>query len=118
MNIGEFAARTGVSADTLRYYEKVGVLRQITRDASGHRVFGERDLDWIAFVLRLKATAMPLADIRRYAQLRAEGVATLVERRRMLERHAQHLEDKLARDRDHLAAIRAKIAYYEQQDPA
>ena len=117
MNIGEFAARTGVSADTLRYYEKVGVLRRITRDASGHRVFDARDLDWIGFVLRLKATAMPLADIRRYAQLRAEGAATFAERRRMLERHARHLQDKLARDRDHLAGIRAKIAYYAQHDP-
>ncbi|MES1924117.1 MerR family transcriptional regulator [Salinisphaera sp. T31B1] len=114
MNIGEFATRSGVSADTLRYYEKIGVLRTIARNASGHRVYDVRDLDWIAFVLRLKDTAMPLADIRRYAELRAQGDATCDERRQMLEAHAGHLQKKIQRDRDHLAAMQAKIAFYDR----
>jgi len=118
LNISEFAARSGVSADTLRYYEKIGVLRQTARNASGHRVFDSRDLDWIAFVLRLKATAMPLADIRRYAELRAQGESTFGERRQMLETHVRHLEERIARDRDHRRNLHAKIAFYAQNNPA
>ncbi|MBO9469925.1 MerR family transcriptional regulator [Endozoicomonas sp. G2_2] len=114
MNIRQFAERSGVSADTLRYYEKIGVLRRIARNPSGHRQFDRSDLDWIAFVLRLKATGMPLADIRRYAELRSQGPATEAERQALLEAHARDLETRIARDRGHLAAINDKIAFYRQ----
>ena len=67
LSIRQFAARTGLSADTLRYYEKIGLLRQVARDASGFRVYGPRDLEWIGFILRLKDTGMALDDIIRYA---------------------------------------------------
>lgn len=116
LNIGEFAARSGVSADTLRYYEKIGVLRQIARNASGHRVFDKGDLDWIAFVTRLKDTGMPLAGIREYAQLRHQGAATAARRRALLEDHAAALEQRLARAQDSLSLIRAKIAWYQGQE--
>ena len=67
LSIQQFAARTGLFADTLRYYEKIGLLRQVARDASGFRVYGPRDLEWIGFILRLKDTGMALDDIIRYA---------------------------------------------------
>src|SRR3546814_3884399 len=52
LSIRQFAARCGLSADTLRYYEKIGLLRHVSRDASGYRVYGPRDLEWISFILR------------------------------------------------------------------
>lgn len=116
MNISEFASRSRVSADTLRYYEKIGVLRRIARNASGHRVFDTRDLAWIAFVTRLKDTGMPLAQIREYAQLRHQGAATAARRRALLEDHAAALEQRLARAQDSLSLIRAKIAWYQGQE--
>lgn len=76
LSIGQFAARTGLSADTLRYYEKIGLLRHVARDASGFRVYGPRDLEWIGFILRLKDTGMALDDIIRYADLRECGDTT------------------------------------------
>lgn len=112
MNIGEFADRAGLSAHTLRYYERIGLLRRIARNASGHRDFDATDLAWIAFVKRLKATGMPLADIRRYAELRAAGEATTAARQALLETHAALLESRLAREQEHLEHIRDKIAYY------
>ncbi|MES1929273.1 MerR family transcriptional regulator [Salinisphaera dokdonensis CL-ES53] len=115
MNIGQFAQRSGVSTDTLRYYEKIGVLRRIGRNPSGHRQFDASDLDWIAFVLRLKATGMPLADIRRYAELRSQGTATAGERQALLEAHARDLEARIAEDRRHLAGIHAKIDFYKRR---
>lgn len=112
MNIGEFARRTGVSAHTLRYYERIGVLRRAHRNASGHRDFDAADLDWIAFVRRLKDTGMPLAEIKRYAELRSAGEHTAGARRALLAAHAEVLATRIAEERDHLARIRDKIALY------
>ena len=116
LSIRQFAARTGLSADTLRYYEKIGVLRQVARDASGFRVYGPRDLEWIGFILRLKDTGMALDDIIRYAELRECGDTTLAARQALLEEHAARLQERI--QRDHLDALRAKIALYRQQTSA
>lgn len=112
MRIAEFAAASGVTAHTLRYYEQIGLLPAIARDAGGRRMFDAKDLDWIAFVVRLKETGMPLAQIRAYARLREQGPATARRRRALLEAHAEALADELSRSRDHLDKIRDKIAWY------
>ena len=108
MNIAEISKKVGLTADTLRYYEKIGLLRQVARDASGFRVYGPRDLEWIGFILRLKDTGMALDDIIRYADLRECGDTTL----------AARLQERIQRDHDHLDALRAKIALYRQQTSA
>lgn len=118
LSIGQFAARTGLSADTLRYYEKIGLLRHVARDASGFRVYGPRDLQWIGFILRLKDTGMALDDIIRYAELRECGDTTLAARQALLEQHAARLHERIQRDHQHLDALQAKIALYRQQTSA
>lgn len=115
LSIQQFATRTGLSADTLRYYEKIGLLRHVARDASGFRVYGPRDLEWVGFILRLKDTGMVLDDIIRYAELRERGDSTLAARQALLEDHAARLQDLLERDREHLTALQAKIELYRQQ---
>ena len=75
--IQEFAALTGLSADTLRYYEKEGLLAP-ARYANGYRIYSERDAAWLAFILRLKETNMPLAQIKAFARLRAGGALCVV----------------------------------------
>ncbi len=115
LSIQQFSTRTGLSAHTLRYYEKTGLLRHVARDASGFRVYGPRDLEWISFVLRLKDTGMPLSDIIRYADLREVGDSTLAARQALLETHAVHLQERLDRDREHLDALQAKIELYRKQ---
>lgn len=115
LSIQQFAQRTGLSADTLRYYEKIGLLRHVARDASGFRVYGPRDLEWVGFILRLKDTGMALDDIIRYADLRERGESTLAARQALLEVHAAKLQDRLERDREHLTALQAKIERYRQQ---
>ncbi len=115
LSIQQFAARTGMSADTLRYYEKIGLLRHVARDASGFRVYGPRDLEWVTFVLRLKDTGMPLEDITRYADLREQGETTLAARQALLEAHAARLQARLQRDQEHLDALQAKIELYRRQ---
>lgn len=91
MKIGTLAARSGVSVDTLRYYEKIGLLPKVDRDSGGRRAYGETDLSWIEFLLKLKATGMPMRDRIEYARLRAEGPHTAAARREILERHRESL---------------------------
>ncbi|TLM75649.1 MerR family transcriptional regulator [Microbulbifer harenosus] len=112
MTIKEFSSRTGISAHTLRYYEKIGLLRHIRRLPNGHRDFSEKDIQWIAFVQRLKDTDMPLEQIRRYADLREAGDTTLAERQQLLENHARGLRESLAQQQRHLDKLNEKIALY------
>ncbi len=113
MNVSEFSVRSGLSAHTLRYYEKIGVLPPIQRNNSGHRAFTARDLEWINFVTRLKETGMPLEGILKYAALRLEGDGTLAERQRMLATHRDALKLKIEREQLHLQALDAKIRHYQ-----
>ena len=111
-HIQEFAALTGLSADTLRYYEKEGLLAP-ARYANGYRIYSERDAAWLAFILRLKETNMPLAQIKAFARLRAEGEATLAARYALLLAHQQALAAQLARLADHRAHLAEKLRHYE-----
>jgi DNA-binding transcriptional MerR regulator len=115
MNIAEFAQRCELTPHTLRYYERIGLLGQIARQANGHRVFGARDVEWVAFLQRLRATGMPIREMLRYAALRAEGPATVAERQALLEAHAARLDARLRAQQANLRAVKQKIALYESQ---
>lgn len=113
MNMKEFSSRVGLSAHTLRYYEKIGLLRHVHRNSSGHRVYSTKDLDWMTFVLRLKETGMPLDEILTYAELRALGSDTVLDRQRLLEQHREALKAKIEHQLNHLSALDDKIALYK-----
>ena len=89
MNMRTFSAQTGLSAYTIRYYEKLGLLPGIQRNASGHRAFTTQDLEWVRFIVRLKDTGMSLDDILTYSRLRALGSTTLASRQKMLEQQSR-----------------------------
>lgn len=114
MNIQKFANLTKISAHTIRYYEKIGLLKHVSRNASGHRYFTEADIVWLEFVKRLKNTGMPLQNIRKYAELRDKGGSTSVLRMQILEEHAVMLEEKIAVETQHLQKLQEKIAYYSK----
>jgi DNA-binding transcriptional MerR regulator len=101
--IGEAAEALDMPATTIRFYDKNGLLPNVSRTGSGVRLFDEDDLEWMRFVERLKASGMPIKEIREYIQLYLAGDATIEERRKIVyERKAaieRQLEDlKLARD--------------------
>jgi DNA-binding transcriptional MerR regulator len=105
-------AVTGLSPDALRYYEKIGVLRPVARAANGHRHYSQDDVAWIEFVLRLKHTGMPLAQIRDYARLREQGDGTIAARLHLLEQHRDSLIARIVDLRKNLNAIDSKIVRY------
>lgn len=114
ISIGAFAQQTGISAHTLRYYEKEGLLKP-GRDDNGRRYFTGRDAEWVAFIKRLKETGMPIRDIREYAQLREQGEATLTPRKALLERHREKVKRTLEQWTEHLASLERKIEFYEAE---
>jgi DNA-binding transcriptional MerR regulator len=114
MNISQFAGRCGLTQHTLRYYEKIGLLPEIGRNASNHRDYSERDIVWMEFVKRLKDTNMSLADIRRYAILREKGPETEGERLQLLVAHAEKLEQNIRIETEHLQKLNEKIRFYQK----
>ncbi|MPN22466.1 putative HTH-type transcriptional regulator [bioreactor metagenome] len=112
-SIGEFSRRTGLSIHTLRYYEKEKLIFA-GRDEKGRRRYSEGDIAWIDFILRLKETGMPIRDIRRYAELRYQGDATMPERLRMLQKHRETIRGEIKKWETNLANMDRKIKTYEE----
>lgn len=114
LSIAEAARRTGLSTDTLRYYEKDGLLlRPVDRSPSGHRRYAPADLRWIELLTRLRATGMPVREVRRYAALVRAGRGTEPQRLELLRSHRRLVLDQLAEVTEHLGAIEKKIGIYE-----
>jgi DNA-binding transcriptional MerR regulator len=110
-SIQQVAQQTGLSIDTLRYYERIGLIEPVQRASSGHRRYSQADLNWIALLIDLRETGMPLARMTHFAQLRRQGTATAAERLRILEEHQQFLEQQMQKLERHKAALQQKIAH-------
>jgi DNA-binding transcriptional MerR regulator len=115
LTIADAARETGVSVHTLRYYERAGLIDGVDRAASGHRRYSETDLAWIETLRCLRATGMPIARIRRYAELVRAGAGTEHERLALLEEHRAAVRAELAEVRSHLAFVERKITTYKER---
>lgn len=113
-SIGDFARQTGLSVHTLRYYEQEGLLTP-ARDGGGRRRYTPEDAAWVDFLKRLKATGMPIREMRRYAALRAQGGATLEARLALLEAHAARLDADIRALLAHREKLQEKIAFYREK---
>lgn len=112
MRIGDLAKRTGLSAHTIRYYERIGLLPRAVRDASRQRSYDASILTWIEFIGRLKTTGMPIREMRRYAALREQGSVTDHERGELLRQHRERVRARIAELQSCLRVLDAKIAGY------
>jgi DNA-binding transcriptional MerR regulator len=114
LTIAEAAEQTGLTAHTLRYYERDGLMRTaVRRSASGHRAYDEADLAWITLIAKLRATGMPIRDVKQYAALVRAGAGNEAERLDLLKAHRQRVLQQLDEVRSHLGAIDYKIDLYE-----
>ncbi|QWW68705.1 MerR family transcriptional regulator [Rhizobium sp. WYJ-E13] len=116
MKISDLARRCGLSAHTLRYYERIGLLPYADRDRSGQRDYDASILSWIEFVGRLKTTGMPIRDMLLYAKLADKGKATFSERREMLEEHRERVRVHLTDLEACLRVLDGKIASYAEAE--
>ena len=116
LSIAEAARRTGVSAHTLRYYERVGlVVTPVDRTAGGSRRYHRLDLEWINVCTRLRATGMPIKTIRRYAELVSAGHGNEDERLALMESHRADVAAQIAEMRTNLDLIDHKIDVYRDR---
>lgn len=112
--IAEVAERTGLSRDTLRYYEKAGLIEAVDRSSGGQRRYAATDLDWLAFLLRLRATGMSITDMQQFAELRRAGETSMRDRLGLLTRHGDDVERHIAALQGHLEALHTKIDHYQR----
>ena len=112
LTIDEAAQRMGISKDTLRYYEKEGLLPPIAKSANGHRRYTEDDLGWVKFLQLLRGTGMPIREMKAFVELTWAGDHTIAQRVEVLSRYRVALKERMAADREHLKFLDYKIDVY------
>jgi DNA-binding transcriptional MerR regulator len=115
LTISDAAAKSGISAHTLRYWERAGLIQPVNRNGSGHRRYAEDDLERIKFLTKLRATGMPIRQVRRYAELLNGGDDTNEERLALLEAHRKEVLARLEETAGHLELIDWKIDIYRER---
>jgi DNA-binding transcriptional MerR regulator len=111
--IQEVTQATGLSAHTLRYYERIGLIHPIERGENTRRRYTQDDIGWIDFLLKLRAIGMSIRDMQRYAELQRQGDETLPERLEMLRSLRDNLEAHIEELNEHLKLIHYKIDIYQ-----
>ena len=111
--ISQAAEKAGLSAYTLRYYDRMGLLPFVDRSKSGIRIFEDSDLEWLEVINCLKATGMQIKEISNFLALCIEGDCTLEKRLALLREHKKSVERQMIEIQKHMKKIDHKIEYYE-----
>jgi DNA-binding transcriptional MerR regulator len=114
LTIQQVSEATGLSAHTLRYYERIGLIHPIEREENTRRLYTEDDIGWIDFLLKLRATGMSIKEMQIYAELQRQGDETLPQRVEMLKSLQGKVEAHMSELNDHLKLICYKIEIYQQ----
>ncbi len=112
----QMAAETGLSIDTLRYYERIGLLDPVRREPSGHRSYGDADVRRVNFLKRVRATGMSIREMQHYVNLFRDGDGTITERREMLEAHREAVRAQINELHETLTLLDTKISGYKRQE--
>ena len=103
--IGQVAKKMGLTAHTLRYYEKEGLLPFIKKNSSGLRIFSDNDIGWLELIECLKGTGMSLKGIKQYIDWYIEGDSTLEKRLEMFKQQKVNLEEQMLQLQKHMEKI-------------
>jgi DNA-binding transcriptional MerR regulator len=113
-SIQQVASMTGLSTHTLRYYEKIGLIKNVQRAQTGYRQYTDVDLAWIQFLIRLRVTGMPMLKMKQFSDLRQKGESTITARKELLEEHYNDVLDKIEELELNSHKIEEKIAHYKK----
>ena len=108
------AEKIGISAHTLRFYDKEGLLPNVGRDEHGNRRFTDNDLQWLSLLQCLKNTGMSLKDIKRFAECTSIGDDTIDERLALFERQTEDVKCQIAELKRYLKLLEYKLAFYQK----
>lgn len=112
-SVSQAAEVLGLTPSTLRYYDREGLLPNLERSEGGIRIFSEGDIRWLRLISCLKATGMPLKDIRRYIQLTLDGDGTIPQRLALFHQQRQRLLEQMEQLRQTLEVVDYKCWFYE-----
>lgn len=116
LEISEVSKLTKLKPHTLRYYESIGLIRDIKRNSAGKRVYSEQDLKWLDVINRLRETGMNINKMKEYARLRHMGDNTVSERKIIMEEHLASINkeiDKLIEAREF---VENKVKIYTEME--
>ncbi|MGF1645898.1 MAG: MerR family transcriptional regulator [Kineosporiaceae bacterium] len=108
--IAQAADAAGTSTDTIRYYDREGLLAGLARDAAGNRCFTSDDIGWLRILRCLRDTGMTMADLRSFCAV--DGEVRPADRLALLEAHRDRVLERIRQTHDQLAVIEGKIEAY------
>ena len=113
MNIAEVSKQYGLTADTLRYYERIGLLPAVARNKSGNRDYSEVDCERIEFIKCMREAGLSIEVLTKYMHLFLEGDSTLKEREELLIAERDRLQARLEHMQSTLERLNRKITDYK-----
>ena len=114
MTIAEVSEKYKISADTLRYYEKEGLIPYISRTEGGVRNYTQEDCARIGFVKCMRSAGLSIEVLKQYFELFAKGKRTLKARRDLLATEREKLKDRMTELQDTLKRLDYKISVYDK----
>ena len=114
-SIQEVSKKTGLTAHTLRYYEKEGLISGVERTQGGFRQYTDEDLERLGLICCLKNTGMSIQEIARFVQLTHEGDHTLEERVELLRAHRERVLERMAEMQKHLDKVTWKLNFFTEK---
>ena len=109
----QMADQTGVNIDTLRYYEREGLINTIERSPSGHRRYSADDVLWVQVLRCLRDTGMTIEQLRQYCNLGEQGDHTQPQRLKLLEQHKETVLQQIQQLQESIKLIDHKIDFYK-----
>ena len=114
MTIKEVSEKYDISADTLRYYERIGMIPEVTRNANGIRNDQERDLGWVELAICMRSAGLPVEALIEYVKLFQQGDSTFAARLQLLQEQREKLEEQKAQLQAAMDKLDYKISRYEK----
>ncbi|APX72221.1 MerR family transcriptional regulator [Companilactobacillus allii] len=114
MQIKEISDRLDIRPETIRYWEKVGLVSPSSRTKSGYRDYDETNVEWIQYVKCLRVIGVPIENIKKYNELFLIGDSTINERKNIIIDQRQHLIDQIKEFESALELADNKIKNYEK----
>ena len=116
LEISKVSKLTKIKAHTLRYYESIGLIKDIKRNPVGKRIYSEEDLKWLEAIIRLRATGMGINKMKEYARLRHVGDETITERKNIMKEHLSSIEDEIKTLLEARDYVTKKIEIYNEME--
>ena len=114
-SIQDVSKKTGLTAHTLRYYEKEGLISGVERTQGGFRQYTDEDLERLGLICCLKNTGMSIQEIARFVQLTREGDHTLQERVELLREHRDRVLERMEEMQKYLDKVTWKLNFFSEK---